>query len=68
MNIWDCLDEKSTEVMNKLLRDYNLKKYKPNEWKNRKAHKKAHAKFGKDRRWPSKPWSQKFSQNVKKNV
>lgn len=54
--------------MNKLLRDYNLKKYKPNEWKNRKAHKKAHAKFGKDRRWPSKPWSQKFSQNVKKNV
>ena len=68
MNLWDILDDKSTEVMNKLLRDYNLKKIKPNERQNRKTHKKAHQKFGKNRNWSSKPWSKELPQNAKKNV
>ena len=68
MNLWDLLDDKSTAVMTKLLRDYNLKKPKFNERQNRKTHPKAHQKFGKNRNWSAKPWSQKLPQNAKKNV
>lgn len=59
-NFWDLLDDKSTGVMNGLLRNYNLKKFKPDERKNRKTNQKKHTKFGIQRKRSSKPWSQKF--------
>ena len=67
-NLWDILDEKSAGVMNGLLRNYNLKKFKPNERKNRKTNKKKHSKFGGQQKWTSKQRSQKFQEVPKKNV
>lgn len=67
-NLWDVLDEKSANVMNGLLRNYNLKKFKPDERKNRKTNQKKHTKFGSKRKWATKPWGQKFQEVPKKNV
>lgn len=61
MNLWDILDEDSEKTMNQLLRNYNLKKFKPNEWKNRKTNPQGNKEFGKKRRWKPQQRGQKLS-------